>query len=384
MENAIPREPRTSDESPRDSKRLKMSKLRGFDFFRSIGSPKRVVAPMVDQSELAFRMLTRHHGAELCYTPMFHSRLFSESPEYRAKMFEKHIKDRPLVVQFCGNDPQTVLAAARHVEAHCDAVDLNLGCPQGIARKGRYGSFLMKEKDVVRSIVSTLSENLSIPVTVKIRVFPDRQETLEFCDMLQAAGCDLLVVHGRTKEMNKTAVREVDWDIIREIKQRLTIPVLANGGIEVPEDVERCLEATKCDGVMSSEAILENPAIFGSERPSFMEMAKQYLDFAREYPPASEKIIKAHLFKILFQDLRVHTDLRTELAKSPNREDMARIVAELDARLASDEFPPVVYSAETSWYRRHRKGQEKVQQQQQQQQEKPEADENDSTSAVVA
>ncbi|GLE03489.1 hypothetical protein PINS_up012391 [Pythium insidiosum] len=177
--------------------------------------------------------------------------------------------------------------------------------------------------------------------------------------MLQSAGCDLLVVHGRTKEMNKTAVREVDWDIIREIKQRLTIPVLANGGIEVPEDVDRCLEATGCDGVMSSEAILENPALFGSERPSFMEMAKQYLDFAREYPPASEKIIKAHLFKILFQDLRVHTDLRTELAKSPNRDDMARIVAELDARLSSDAFPPVVYSAETSWYRRHRKGQEK-------------------------
>ncbi|GLE03488.1 hypothetical protein PINS_up012390 [Pythium insidiosum] len=90
---------RSRDEFPRESKRVKMSKLRGFDFFRAIGSPKRVVAPMVDQSELAFRMLTRHHGAELCYTPMFHSRLFSESAEYRAKMFEKHMNDRPLVVQ---------------------------------------------------------------------------------------------------------------------------------------------------------------------------------------------------------------------------------------------------------------------------------------------
>lgn len=98
-------------------------------------------------------MLTRQHGAELCYTPMLHSRLFAESPAYREKMFEQHIHDRPLivqvcartnaigcrsvanalvfvVVQFCGNDPQTVLAAAKHVEGHCDAVDLNLGCPQ--------------------------------------------------------------------------------------------------------------------------------------------------------------------------------------------------------------------------------------------------------------
>jgi tRNA-dihydrouridine synthase 1 len=131
---------------------------------------------------------------------------------------------------------------------------LNLGCPQGIARKGRYGAFLMKEKQIVQQIVSTLSNHLKIPVTVKIRIFPDVQETLSFCDMLQEAGADLLTVHGRTKEMNKTAVRECDWKIIRQIKQRLKIPVLANGGIETFEDIESCLKITQADGVMSSEA----------------------------------------------------------------------------------------------------------------------------------
>ncbi|KAF1326214.1 Trna-dihydrouridine synthase, partial [Globisporangium splendens] len=352
-------------------------KLRGYDFFHAIGAPKRIVAPMVDQSELAFRMLTRKHGAELCYTPMFHSRLFAESPAYREKMFEQHIQDRPLIVQFCGNDPATMLVAAKHVEDHCDAVDLNLGCPQGIARKGRYGSFLMKEKDVVREIVQTLSDNLSIPVTVKIRMFPDEQETLEFCDMLQAAGCDMLVVHGRTKEMNKTLVREVNWDIIRQIKERLTIPVIANGGIEFPEDIDRCLEATKADGVMTSEAILENPAILAETNntpgkdTSFLELAKQYMEFAEQFPPANEKIVRAHLFKILFQDLRVHTDLRDLLAAVKTRAQMDDILKELEGRLVEEEsdaptgekqWPKVVYTAETSWYRRHRKGQEKVRQ----------------------
>lgn len=76
-----------------------MQKLRGHEFFRSIGSPQRIVAPMVDQSELAFRMLCREHGAQLCYTPMFHSRLFAESQEYRTRMFEQHVRDRPLIVQ---------------------------------------------------------------------------------------------------------------------------------------------------------------------------------------------------------------------------------------------------------------------------------------------
>lgn len=218
---------------------------------------------------------------------------------------------------------------------------------------------------MVRAIVEKLSANLSVPVTVKIRVFPDAQETLAFADMLQAAGCDLLTVHGRTKEMNKTAVREVDWDIIRQIKARLSIPVIANGGIETHEDIARCLEATGCDGVMSSEALLENPALFADAKNApgvdtrYIDLAQQYLDCAAQYPPASDKIIRAHLFKILFQDLRVHTDLREALADAKNREAMTALVDELRSRLEMEDGR-VQYAAETSWYRRHRKGQEIV------------------------
>jgi len=84
---------------------------------------------MVDQSELPFRMLTRKYGAQLCYTPMFHAAKFAESKGYRDKMFTKCDADRPLIVQFCANDPDTLLAAAKHVENDCDAVDINLGCP---------------------------------------------------------------------------------------------------------------------------------------------------------------------------------------------------------------------------------------------------------------
>lgn len=218
---------------------------------------------------------------------------------------------------------------------------------------------------MVRQIVETLSQNLSVPVCVKIRIFPDADETLEFADMLARAGCDLLTVHGRTKEMNKTAVREVDWEIIRRIKARLAIPVLANGGIETHADIARCLEATGCDGVMSSEALLENPALFADANNSpdacggvrYIDLAQQYLASAEQYPPASEKIIRAHLFKILFQDLRVHTDFREALADARDRHAMAELVEQLRERLESDDSS-VEYAAETSWYRRHRQGQE--------------------------
>ena len=130
-----------------------------------MGEPKWHVAPMVDASELAFRMLCRKYGATCAYTPMMHARLFNETEKYRKEQFTTCAEDRPLLAQFCANDPQVLLSAARHVEAHCDAVDINLGCPQRIARRGNYGSFLMEDLETVRKMVYTLATELSIPVT---------------------------------------------------------------------------------------------------------------------------------------------------------------------------------------------------------------------------
>jgi tRNA-dihydrouridine synthase 1 len=100
-----------------------------YAFYKSVGEPKYFVAPMVDQSELPYRMLTRKYGAHICYTPMFHARLFSTSEKYRQDNFMPCKEDRPLVVQFCANDPDILLKAAKFVENDCDAVDINLGCP---------------------------------------------------------------------------------------------------------------------------------------------------------------------------------------------------------------------------------------------------------------
>lgn len=180
----------------------------GFEFFASMGNPRYVVAPMVDQSELPYRMLTRKYGAQLCYTPMFHAKRFVEAKGYRQECFSTCPEDRPLIVQFCGNDPQVLLKASKLVEDRCDGVDLNLGCPQGIARKGRYGSFLLEETQLLYDIVSTLHRGLKVPVTCKIRLLsnadPDGRQnrpydldaTIHLVDALIAAGCQLLTVHG--------------------------------------------------------------------------------------------------------------------------------------------------------------------------------------------
>ncbi|CBI21377.3 unnamed protein product, partial [Vitis vinifera] len=165
---------------------------RAWAHWKKLGQPKLIVAPMVDNSELPFRMLCRKYGAQAAYTPMLHSRIFSENEKYRSQEFTTCKEDRPLFVQFCANDPDTLLEAAQRVEPYCDYVDINLGCPQRIARRGNYGAFLMDNLPLVKSLVEKLALNLHVPVSCKIRVFPNLQDTINYARMLEDAGCSLL------------------------------------------------------------------------------------------------------------------------------------------------------------------------------------------------
>ena len=221
-------------------------RLTGWDWWRSIGSPKYVCAPMVDQSELPFRLLCRELGTTLAYTPMMHARLFTEVPEYRRLHFDPEpTLDRPLVGQLAGHDPEVVLAAARLIEPQVDAVDLNFGCPQGIARKGRYGAFLLDEPDTMVALVSTLARELSVPVTAKLRLLPSRPASFELLKRLEDAGASVLALHGRTREQNKQYCGAADWEAIAEAVRVVSVPVIANGGIGTFADVEACLEQVR-------------------------------------------------------------------------------------------------------------------------------------------
>ncbi|KAK9462050.1 dihydrouridine synthase-domain-containing protein [Lipomyces oligophaga] len=314
-------------------------KLTGRQFYESIGSPKKIVAPMVDQSELGWRKLSREYGAELCYTPMLHAKLFATQEKYRAQVFHdldgEKKSDRPLIVQFCANDPETLLEAAKLVQDQCDAVDLNLGCPQNIARRGHYGSFLQDEWDLVYKLINILHVNLSIPVTAKIRIFENREKTLDYARMVLSAGAQILTVHGRTREMKGQATGLADWSMIKFLRDHLPpeTVMFANGNILYQEDIHRCLEATGVDGVMVAEGNLHNPAIFSqlisysSSMPSdptdidtlfprLDVVIRKYVDILKKTPgEASLGCAKAHFFGILRPFLAIHTDVRAEIAK---------------------------------------------------------------------
>jgi len=308
-------------------------------------------------------------------------------------------EDYPLIVQLCGNDPEILLAAAKEIcriDGVC-AIDLNLGCPQGIARKGKYGAFLLHQTDLVVKIVSTLAQGLDKPVTCKIRLLPSFKDTMSLCHALVAAGCSLLTVHGRTKDQNKHLVGMCDWEMIRRIKEEMVIPVFANGGISDLDDVLRCMEATGVDGVMSSEALLENPGLFsrnvrlsmqgekvkevyrpgggekreekkrGKEgddrrrqqqeeerslrRSNQLDLAEEYLQIVDQHPPERLKCVRAHVFKMAFTGVQLYEDLRDNLVVAETVEEIKEVVREIRRRAVEEGREEGV--GERSWYWRH-------------------------------
>jgi tRNA-dihydrouridine synthase 1 len=181
--------------------------------------------------------------------------------------------DRPLTVQFCSNDPEDFLRAAKHVAPFCDAVDLNLGCPQGIAKRGKYGAFLQEDWDLISRMIRKLHDELDVPVTAKMRVLETPEKTLAYAKTLLDAGASIITVHGRRREQKGHNTGLADWKMIRYLRENLPkeTVIFANGNILQHEDIATCLEATGADGVMSAEGNLYDPTIFSAPPPPGQE-----------------------------------------------------------------------------------------------------------------
>ena len=331
-------------------------KLTGWEWWRSLGSPRRVVAPMVEYSELSFRALCRAYGAQLAYSPMLHAKSAaaagSAGASYLARSLSTCAGDRPLIVQFCGNDPCAVLAAARRVERLCDGVDLNLGCPQAIARRGGYGAFLLEDTDACVAIVRALADGLAVPVTVKMRLLAEPGATLRTVLALQAAGASAVALHGRRRDEIKERTGAADWAAIAAVRAHpdVRVPIIANGGVACAADADACLAATGAAAVMVSEALLEYPGLFSDgwraedapplpllrapapprRRADALDLATEYLQLAALFDEP-QSAVRGHLMKMLFAPLKIDTAARMDVLRARTVGEAAAVVRRLAA-----------------------------------------------------
>ena len=186
-------------------------KFQKYEIWKKMNSPKTALAPMVDMNDLAFRLLCRKYGTNLTFTQMFNIKTFINGLKENMKYISPEI-DNPCVIQLCGNDPELFLKSYKEIDGKFPCLDVNLGCPQNIAKSGHYGAFLLDDVPQVKKIIGYLCNNKNkTGISCKIRLFNNLNETFKLVQELNDYGIDFLAVHGRTKEQNKEKVGKCNF-----------------------------------------------------------------------------------------------------------------------------------------------------------------------------
>ncbi|MDO4938697.1 MAG: tRNA dihydrouridine synthase DusB [Lachnospiraceae bacterium] len=248
----------------------------------TVNGTKLYLGPMAGITDLPFRLLCRQMGADEVISEMVSAKAILYNNKNTADLLRYDECEKPIALQLFGNDPDICAEIGRRVEdGPWSSINFNMGCPVPKVVNNGEGSALMKNPELAGSIISAMTKVMKKPVTVKFRKgFSEREvNAVEFAKVMEASGAACVMVHGRTREQYYHGI--ADWDIIRQVKEAVKIPVIGNGDVDSPGAADRMVRETGCDGVMIARAALGNPWVFAGYKPDRDELRETMLRHVR-------------------------------------------------------------------------------------------------------
>ena len=194
---------------------------------------KIILAPMAGVTNLAFRLVCKEYGAALVFTEMISAKAFIQKNKKTKKLVETVKEEKPVGLQLFGDNADEIIKAAKTLEAQFELIDVNMGCPIKKIRERGCGAALLSDKEKISSIISGLASNCKKPISAKIRLYKDAEETVNIARKIEEAGASLLTVHPRTAKQFYSG--KIDMNVITEVKKNLSIPIIGNGDVRTEE-----------------------------------------------------------------------------------------------------------------------------------------------------